>query len=249
MEFLRPGAAVDPPVKALFFWGAFLWILLVSVASGHGGAYVQARCSQQPDERILLQVTVDYGLHPYLRDPEAARQAVQEALLLITKEGPVSLGEVTTASLSFEGTPAADLPLPPDPLEEGKPHRLAVARYSWKPAEGPLQFQVPAIFAHDVLFWMEAGFGSDGGHSHAPGPVQWQILLPGEKTPVLPAPGPKVPETQAPQEVPAPKGRNAFPTMAWIWSLVGAFLAGVALCVAWPRIRDFEKDRQHSDRE
>ena len=186
MEQLRARAALDRGQvnrwrSALSYCGTALW-LVPTIAWGHSGEFILAKCSTGADGRVSVVLTVDCGQHPVLKDRSAAQAAMRQALQVETDRGPVSLDALAEAAPSFSAIPDPDLPLSADPVGGGLPHVLALLAYSWRPGGPEVSFSVPSGFPHDVLFWL-----GDGARP-ATGPVPWRILMAGDLTPGIPVP-------------------------------------------------------------
>lgn len=213
MEQLRPRPALDRhgQVKPAV-WVLLGWLLAAGPAWGHAGTFILAKGIPDDSGTFTLELTVDYGQHPLLTDRQAAVGALQEILRVETAAGPVPLPALANGVLTDSATPDPELPLPKEPEDAERPHRLVVMRYVWQPDTPEVRFSVPRGNPYDVLFWL-SGPGQTSGKAPT-----WRILIAGDQTPPIPVPRP----------APAAAGRFA---------LAGLLLSGVVAGLWWRRKR------------
>lgn len=184
------------------------WLLASGTAGAHAGSFILAKAIPDPSGSFTLELTVDYSQHPTLTDRTAAAAALDGVLLVETAGGPKSLQAVANGILTDSTVPDPDLPVSVEPAEALRPHRLLVLRYTWQPDTEEIRFSVPPGNPHDVLFWL-------AGTARIPGQATlWQVLIAGDRTPVIPVPRP----------APATRWRMVFAGL--LLSVIGAGLWG-----------------------
>jgi len=197
MEQLRPDPPLDGQVSPAlslgrctrllqgwkFLWLAGIFLSARGTAWAHASDLILAKCSAPSPGLIELVLSVDYGQHPVLTDSSGAFAALREALLVESPAGTwVALDTLATGVPSLASVPDPELPVSQETPAADHPCQWAVLRYAWAAAGAPLRFSVKQSNRWDVLFWLGAGVRPPVG------PVPWQILIAGDRTPAIPLP-------------------------------------------------------------
>lgn len=182
MEHLWPRAALEQEVmparrlRIRFLAGGA--VLLPLLAQGHGCEFLFARLDVEPGGRLTLQMTADYGGNPMLPDEEAAKSALMDALRVRAAGEGRRLDELARLHFEKRGQWDPETPASFAPPEDGTPHRLLTATWSWHADVDALAFEVPRQNVHDVLLWTTHLRASEGD-------PKWMLLIGGESSPEI----------------------------------------------------------------
>lgn len=145
-------------------------------AYAHSEDVLLARVVRSGNAEISVEVTVDPSKNPFLRNATNLAEALGESLEVHLPSGKHwllrDIGKATV-SLSDRFEHLAPVPVSHEITES--PPELVTAKWTWRPSESPLQFEVPHSNENSVLLWSVAP------DSEAPQPG-WRLLLSGDRS-------------------------------------------------------------------
>ncbi|MCA1963398.1 MAG: hypothetical protein LDL31_05580, partial [Prosthecobacter sp.] len=138
------------------------WLLLCVLfgllvqADAHPMPFITCRAEvTEADRTLRLRFAVDHAANPLVRSEEEARAALHGALWVMHGGKSTPLSDLATLQIHTGSTWQELLPpglLPPD---DGQPHEIMTADWSWQPDCEEVFFTVKKGSLHDVLLWQQ----------------------------------------------------------------------------------------------
>ncbi len=150
-----------------------------TLAQGHAGAFILAKCRTGNAGTVTIELTVDCGQHPTLTTRQDALEAMRQVLEVDDPPSRIPLHSLAQPVVDAPSSPDPDLPITLDPAELNRGHELVRMRYTWQVGTREVRFAVPTGNPHDVLFWWADAARPAGA------PVPWNILIGGDLTPTI----------------------------------------------------------------
>lgn len=181
----RPIQSAGGTVRVPLFSGArsvirhSVFVILFSplFVFGHACEFLVVRLETKPD-RVVLEITADYGGNPLIPDETTAREAVKNILQVHLGGQVRRLEDLEPLKFEKRSQWDPDAPAAFSPAPDGQEHQLLTGIWSWPPHTDFISLGVPRKNLHDVLLWTrdEKLPGKD---------ARWMLLIEGDKTPEI----------------------------------------------------------------
>lgn len=200
MERLRSCAALEQEVirresRPVQSAGGTIWVPLFSWAYsvirhsvfvilfsplfvfGHACEFLVAKLEVKPD-RVILEITADYGGNPLIPDEATARDAVKNIFEVYLGGQVRRLEDLEPLRFEFRTQWDPETPASFAPPPNGQDHQLLTGIWNWPPHTDFITLAVPKKNLHDALLWTK--------DEKLPGKdARWMLLIEGDKTPEI----------------------------------------------------------------
>ena len=148
----------------------------VTGAYGHSDDLLLARVLQCSNAEVSVEITVEPSKNPFLRSSTNLAEALGEALEVHLPSGKHwLLRNICEARITLSDRFEHAAPVPVSHQITEAPKELLTAKWTWRPSESPLRFEVPNANPNTVLLWEVAA------DSELPLPG-WRMLVSGDRS-------------------------------------------------------------------